>query len=165
MKTRLIVFGSLAALFFFILRMQGTSLITDATPLGIVDFEFANTPERLNAVLFGWSNADIKANIYLDFIFIPFYVLFFSAAAKACSISWVNPTMKFSGMSLSKAVYVAGGLDLLENKIMLNSLAGSFSNFTLMLTNWCAGAKFLLLLVVILYLVVSIPFIFFYKNK
>lgn len=165
MKTKLIVFGSLAALFFLILRIQGANLINDATPLGIIDFEFAHTPERLNAVLFGWSNADIKANIYIDFIFIPFYVLFFSTAMMACSQSWVNPTMKFTGMSLSKAVYVAGVLDLIENKIMLDSLAGSFSDFTLMLTNWCAGAKFLLLLIVILYLVISIPFIFFYKNK
>jgi hypothetical protein len=73
--------------------------------------------------------------------------------------------MKHAGKSLSKAVYVVGVLDLIENKIMLDSLAGSFSDFTLMLTNWCAGAKFLLLLVVILYIVISIPFIFFYKNK
>jgi hypothetical protein len=76
MKTRLIVFGSLAALFFFILQIQGANLKTDATPLGIIDLEFADTGERLNAVLFGWSNADVKANIYIDFVFIPLYVLF-----------------------------------------------------------------------------------------
>lgn len=42
---------------------------------------------------------------------------------------------------------------------MLDSFAGSFSDTTLMFTNWCAGAKFLLLIVVILYIVISIPFI------
>ena len=165
MKTRLIVFGSLTALFFFILRIQGANLITEATPYGIVNLEFASTAEELNAVLFGWPNADVKANIYIDFVFIPFYVLFFSTAALACSQAWVSSSMQSAGKSLSKAVYFAGVLDLIENKIMLDSFAGSFSDFTLMLTNWCAGAKFLLLLVVMLYIVISIPFIFFYKNK
>ena len=159
MKTRLIVFGSLAALFFFILRVQGANLITEATPLGIVNLEFASTAEELNAVLFGWPNADVKANIYIDFVFIPFYVLFFSTAALGCSRAWKNAGMHYAGKSLSKAVYVAGALDLIENKFMLDSFAGSFSDFTLMLTNWCAGAKFLLLLVVILYIVISLPFI------
>lgn len=159
MKTRLIIFGSLAALFFFILRVQGANLITDATPLGIINLEFASTAEELNAVLFGWSNADVKANIYIDFVFIPFYVLFFSTAALACSKAWKSISMQHAGKSLSKAAYVAGALDLVENKFMLDSFAGSFSDFTLMLTNWCAGAKFLLLLVVILYIVISLPFI------
>ncbi len=165
MKTRLIVFGSLAALFFFILQIQGANLKTDATPFGIINLEFADTGEKLNAVLFGWSNADVKANIYIDFVFIPFYVLFFSTAALACSAAWTNNAMKHAGKSLSKAVYVIGALDLIENKIMLDSLAGSFSDFTLMLTNWCAGAKFLLLLVVILYIVISIPSTFSNKSK
>lgn len=159
MKTRLIVFGSLAALFFFILRVQGANLITEATPLGIINLEFASTAEELNAVLFGWPNADVKANIYIDFVFIPFYVLFFSTASLACSRVWKNSSMQHAGKSLSKAAYVAGVLDLIENKFMLDSFAGSFSDTTLLITNLCAGAKFLLLIVVILYIVISIPFI------
>ena len=67
--------------------------------------------------------------------------------------------MQHAGKSLSKAAYVAGVLDLIENKFMLDSFAGSFSDTTLLITNLCAGAKFLLLIVVILYIVISIPFI------
>lgn len=157
MKTRLIVFGSLAALFFFILQIQGANLKTEATPFGIINLEFASDPEQLNKVLFGWSNADVKANIYIDFVFIPFYALFFYTACLAVANGSKNRTMQHTGKSLSKAVYVIAGLDLIENKVMLDSIAGSFSDFTLLLTNLCAGAKFLLLLVVILYLLISLP--------
>jgi hypothetical protein len=165
MKSKLILFGSLAALLFLVLRIQGASLITETTPLGIIDFEFANTPERLNKVLFGWSNADIKVNIYLDFVFIPFYVLFFSNAVRACADVWSNRSMSNLGMFLPKAVYLAGGLDLIENKMLLDSFAGSFTDTSLVLTSCIAGAKFLLLLLVILYLVVSIFYLFFTKKN
>ena len=165
MKSKLIFFGSLAALLFLVLRIQGASLITETTPLGIIDFEFANTPERLNKVLFGWSNADIKVNIYLEFVFIPFYVLFFSNAVQACADVWTNPAMSNLGMFLPKVVYLAGGLDLFENKMLLDSFAGSFTDTSLILTSCIAGAKFLLLLLVILYLIMSISNLFLYKKK
>lgn len=165
MKSKLILFGSLAALLFLVLRIQGASLITETTPLGIIDFEFANTPERLNKVLFGWSNADIKVNIYLDFVFIPFYILFFSNAVQACATIWTNRAMSSLGMFLPKVVYLAGGLDLLENKMLLDSFAGSFTDTSLVLTSCIAGAKFLLLFIVLLYIVFSISNLFFYKNK
>lgn len=165
MKSKLILFGSLAALLFLVLRIQGASLITETTPLGIIDFEFANTPERLNKVLFGWSNADIKVNIYLDFVFIPFYILFFSNAVQACATIWTNRAMSSLGMFLPKVVYLAGGLDLLENKMLLDSFAGSFTDTSLILTSCIAGAKFLLLFIVLLYIVFSISNLFFYKNK
>ena len=94
MKTRLIVFGSLAALFFFILRVQGANLITEATPLGIVNLEFASTAEELNAVLFGWPNADVKANIYIDFVFISVVFKFDAKLTLAVCFCFCNSNLQ-----------------------------------------------------------------------
>ncbi|HZI00134.1 MAG TPA: hypothetical protein VEX63_03235, partial [Flavisolibacter sp.] len=86
------IIALLAVIFMFIvMRLQGQSLVSPASPLGILDLEFAKTEERLQQLLIFWNTKDIYTNIFLDFFFIAAYTWFFLEAFKMLQLE-NNPT-------------------------------------------------------------------------
>lgn len=164
MKKNLFVAAIASVLMIVIMRWQGSSLKTINSPRAIVDLEFANTPLRLHELLPFWDISVVKVNIWLDFLFIVSYVLFLSIASELCAMEWPAGIMRQMGLTLVRVAYMAGILDIAENLLMLQTLAGNFTVTSLQLTYYCAAVKFTLAAIIVLYLLVSLPVVI-RKNK
>ena len=164
MKKNLSVAAVASVLMIIVLRWQGSSLKTLASPRSIVDLEFADTPLRLQELLAGWNISVVKGNIWLDFLFIVCYVLLLSIASEIGAMKWRFEIMRQIGFTLARIAYMAGILDIAENLLMLQSVAGNFTPTSLQLTYYCAAVKFILVGMILLYLLVSLP-VAIRKNK
>lgn len=131
-----------------VMRWLGSSLITPQSPNGIIDLEFARTPERFRQLQFFWNNDDVLQNIYFSFLFIIAYTWFLAAATKAVNNKWSSI---FSATAMS-----AGAFNVLENFLMIMLINGRFNLFVLEIIYYSAAIKFLLAGLVLLYLIVSL---------
>jgi hypothetical protein len=144
-------------LFQLLLRYQGSALVDAvASPLGIVSLELAPTPEKAAIVLDHWKETGNRSianrNIWLDFLFIPFYMLLFYTLCGSISVRMKGFGAKL-GVLLAFGALVAGLFDVLENILMLLSLSGNLSTVTTALTAFFATAKFLLIALCLLYVI------------
>jgi hypothetical protein len=115
-----------------IMQWQGASLKNAAAPGGILALEFARNSESLHALLLSWKSSDVWTNILLDFIYIPAYTFFFVASLRLAKAA--NYTIVMASL--------AALFDLAENSLMLLSLAGHYSAYSLQTTALLAGLKF-----------------------
>jgi len=160
MKKNLTVAAISALIMFIIMRWYGAGLQNPVSIRGIVDLEFADTPQRLYELLSRWDLSMVKMNIWLDFLFIVAYTVFFSIAAETGAEKWPEKTVpRQAGFFFARVAYVAGVLDIAENLLMLQSIGGNFTGVSLQLTFYCAAIKFILIAVIILYLLASLPFV------
>lgn len=123
-------------------------MITPQSPKGIIDLEFAKTPERLLQLQLFWNHETVLKNIYLDFIFILSYAWFLVSACKAVNN---NRSTIFQGIAISAAAF-----DVLENFLMILVWNGRFAPSVLQLVFYAAAIKFLLAGIVIGYLILSL---------
>ena len=137
----------IVVIMFIIIRWQGSGLITPQSPKGIIDFEFAKTPEKFRQLQFFWNRETVLQNIYLDFLLILAYGWFFVTACKATANSKSN---LFSGLAVS-----AGAFDVLENFLMILVWNERFSPSVLQIVFYAAIIKFLLIIIVTGYLILS----------
>ncbi len=143
-----------------LMRLQGAGLTGPNTPRGILDLEFANSPARLTKVLAAWEQATVTCNIWIDFLFIPTYVLLLSLSVAAVAAKRNKGLLRSAGTLLQRAAFVAGILDISENLLMLQSIAGNYTPDSLWLTYYCAIIKFGIVFCILFYLLISIPIIF-----
>ena len=140
-----------------LLRYQGKDL-TNATssPMGIVSLELAPTVEKADGVLGHWIDNGLvqvaKKNIWLDFLFIPFYMLLFYTLCGSISVRMKGFGAKL-GVLLAFGALIAGLFDVFENGLMLLSLSGTVTTITTALTAFFASAKFILLALCLLYVI------------
>jgi hypothetical protein len=141
-----------------VMRIQGSSLITDLSPRGIIDLEFADITERLTELVAVLNPSVLRVNIWLDFVFIFFYTWFLSLASRRIALRW-GPRNEFrrTGFFLAKGAFVAGIFDVAENILMLKSIGGDYTAFSLQATFYCAWIKFMIILFVLLYIMISLP--------
>lgn len=131
-----------------LMRWQGSSLVTPQSPKGIIDLEFARTPAKLRQLQFFWNHETVLQNIYLDFLFIAAYTWFLFTACKIVN----NPKSNlFSGVAISAAAF-----DVLENFLMILVWNERFSPSVLQIVFYVAAIKFLLVVIVIGYLILSL---------
>ena len=146
------------------LRWQGASLFTAESKGGIVDLEMADTPEKLQHLLGMWNKQVAVNNIYIDFLFIPCYALFLAVCCKYMADKIVRPSYQKWMNRLVKLIVVAALLDVVENILMLMSIAGNYTSETLLLTRLIASSKFLLVGLAILYILFGL-FISLFSKK
>jgi len=146
------------------LRWQGASLFTAESKGGIVDLEMADTPEKLQHLLGLWNKQVAVNNIYIDFLFIPCYALFLAVCCKYMAEKIVRPSFKIWANRLVKLIVVAALLDVVENILMLMSIAGNYISETLLLTRLIASSKFLFVGLAILYILFGL-FISLFSKK
>jgi hypothetical protein len=150
-----IIFFLLAGtlLFFLALRFQG-KLETKETPFGIVSLELAHKSETIREILTAWQKEDMipraKANIWIDFFFIPFYSMLFYTLCGSISVRMLGFPAKL-GVLLAFGSLLAGLFDVAENILMLFSLNDHHNNLTAFLTAFFAYAKFSLLILALAY--------------
>ena len=148
---RIYLFLLTGTLFFFLLlRFRGSGLIdAQKAPGGIVSLELASTPQAAASVTEHWQQSNLSAkahrNIWLDFLFIPFYMLLFYTLCGSISVRMKGFGAKL-GVLLAFGALVAAHFDVLENILMLFTLSGHVHPVTTALTAVLASTKFILLL-------------------
>jgi hypothetical protein len=149
-----------------VLQWQGKELRTKNTKAGIVSLEFAQTREEAEELLKEWKPVNgtnlipvAQKNIRLDFVFIFFYSLFLFAACRKIryhSQKW----QKKAGKNFAYGALIAGGFDIIENLLMLQTLNDNYSVFTTLITFIVAVAKFSLVGFAVLYILMGFPRLF-----
>ena len=138
------------------LRWQGASLYTPESKGGIVDLEMADTPEKLQHLMGVWNKQVAVNNIYIDFLFIPCYALLLAVCCKYMAEKIVRPSYQKWANTLVKLIAVAAILDVVENILMLMSIAGNYTPETLLLTRLIATGKFVLLGLAMLFILLGL---------
>jgi len=146
----------LAVLTMYTLNIVGAPLTTEAAPAGIVSYEFAGTVFKTEKILASWNAVARERAAFvqgLDFLFIPVYV---SAIAIGCSMAssvlhrkgWALASF---GAPLAWLAVLAGLLDVFENIALVVMLFDIPANPWPQIAYWCAGPKFFLVVIGILY--------------
>jgi len=143
-----------------IVTIQGESLKTKDTPLGVLNLEFAFNSSHTQYVLAAWhpkikDNIEVaKKNTWLDFIFLFFYSIFLFLACKAISRSF-GGLFGRAGKFIAKGAILAGLLDIIENIGMLLTLSGKGSDTIALCTTICSVIKWALALLAVLYVITA----------
>jgi hypothetical protein len=148
MKRNLVISLLILVAMIIVTRWQGSDLVSPQSPKGIIDLEFAKTDQKLLQLQFFWNHETVLQNIYLDFLFILAYTWFLVTACRAMNNSKSN---LFSGLAISAAAF-----DVLENFLMILVWNERFSPSVLQVVFYVAAIKFLLVIVVIGYLILSL---------
>lgn len=149
-----------------LMQWQGSSLKTVATPLGIVSLELASKTEGFEQIMSIWNYSTVRLNIWLDFLFIPAYTFFFINSLSILANQYDKVFMRNLGKKLIAFAFVAAGLDVMENILMLFALGGHYSKFSLQSTALVASSKFAIIAMILIYLIGSTLIILFStKNK
>ena len=127
---------------------QGSNLITPVSPKGIMDFEFARTTEHFRKLQFFWGHETVLQTIYLYFLLVIAYTWFM---VTACKLLANNRSNLFSALAVS-----AGAFNLLENFVMLLVWNQRFDPSVLQMVFYAAIIKFLLIVLVIGYIILSL---------
>jgi len=147
------------------LRIQGSPLITEATPTGILALEFCNNPRELTHIITAWDPSVARWNVVIDFMFLMAYGLLLYHGCKLVYLrnkrKWLQP---LATIMLSVCI-IPSILDLAENILMLFTLSDTGLSFTLGVTPVLAWAKFILAGIIVLYLLVSLPLSYVSSKK
>lgn len=153
---RIIIFFLLGTVCMSLVLRYHSKLEHQVSPLGIVSLELAKSGAEVKNIVTTWKDAGLirnaRQNIWLDFLFIPFYSLLFYTLCGSISVRMKGFAAKM-GVMLAFFAVIAGLLDVLENILMLVSLGGVFSGITAMLTSFFAILKFILLGLALLYVI------------
>lgn len=138
------------------LRWQGHPLTIPTSPAGIVSLELAGTAEKTSTILEGWARQKLTAkarnNIMIDFLFIPFYAILFYTLCGSIAVRHKGMAATM-GIMLAFDALVAGLLDVSENILMLLSTFSFYNQATARFTAIFASAKFFILALCLLYVV------------
>jgi hypothetical protein len=160
-KQRLLLFFLFGTIVLALLmRWQGATLQqSPETKAGIVALELAGNKENARHILAVWENASVIQvafrNTQLDFIFLFFYSLFLYIACFQLSLvqqGWMQTTSQ----TLSLSALFAGCCDVVENGLMLQQLQQDMVAWVYPMTYVVALIKFLLLVVVVIWILFSL---------
>lgn len=154
------ILALLAVALMAILNVLGVPLRTEVSPAGIIGYEFAGSAEASRAILQAWGEqARVYAglNLGLDYLFLLAYG---SAIALGCVIvarSLRASSSSFGGLGLwlAWAVLAAALLDGIENYALIRLLLGADGASLPAVARVCASAKFLLVALSLLYVMLG----------
>ncbi len=145
-----------------VMAKTGASLKTDATPLGIIDLEFAYNTAKITPILNAWAPTEKTDNIaaaiintYWDFLFMFFYAGFLFLACKKIAATLKSPVAK-AGNLIAKAALLAAFLDVIENTGILITLHGNTSSTVAFCTTFFSVIKWGLVIIAVLYLLTGL---------
>jgi hypothetical protein len=132
-----------------VLARIGDSLITEAAPLGIIDFEFAGSAERSAQILASWSSAAREAamlSLGFDYLYLVLYPSFIALACARTSarLAALRPGLGRWGVGLACLVLLSGVFDAIENYGLIRQLLDGANTFWARVALWCAVPKFAL---------------------
>lgn len=165
LKTRWQISLSLASLALIILQIQG-SILSERVKGGILSLEFAWSSEKLNDLLSKWDYSDVMINIIFDLFFIPAYTYFFYTSVQLAQSALANnANILRIGKYVIPLCFLPFIFDYLENAIMLMSVSGYYSEFSIQFTYLLAMLKFISIALIFSYLMVCLILFGFLKMK
>ncbi len=122
-------------------------LTTAQAPFGIISYEFSGTIDRARTILESWSHAvKLRAafSLGLDYLFMPLYAATIGLACRWASevLSRRRWPFEFLGGWLAGGLWLAAGLDAVENIALTALLFGAFDPFWPITAYICAAVKF-----------------------
>jgi hypothetical protein len=149
-----------AATIIMIIFMQIVSapLITDAAPQGIVSFEFSGNLPNAEKIINSWGQEEriyAGLSLGLDYLFL---VLYSSTIALGCMLTARTMSAEFlitTGAVLAWAQFAAAFLDCVENFALIKLLLGSCNAVWPQIAFWCAGPKFFIVGVGLVYIIIG----------
>ena len=134
-------------LIMLVMNSVGGPLNTQAAPYGIVSFEFAATQEKAQAMIASWgAEGRVRAAFIqgMDFLFPLAYA---SAISLGCVMAgsvlagrkW---PLAAAGSRLAWGIWLAAGLDYIENIVLTAILLGAGADGWAMVAAVCAAVKF-----------------------
>ena len=150
-------------LFLNILFIAGSKYYLSPLTSGeIVQFETAKHAGKAQAIIDDWVThgklEKAKQSIWIDYLFIFLYTSGLVAAVMFLSDATLHPLLIRSGRFFRWLLPAAGICDILENIFMQQTLRSGPNPFTVMLTYDMAVAKFSILIVTFLFLVLCFFF-------
>ena len=150
-----------------IMVLHGAPLKTPATPIGILDLEFAGKVERAKEIFAAWQPSIIPVainNTLIDFLFLISYGCLLYACCLSLSKTYEGTGRK-TGIIISRLALISAAFDGLENFLMLRTLYGNIQKEVVATTYIFASAKFLLVAVAIIYILFSLVRIMFKRKS
>lgn len=161
-KFPLLFFFLGTAVMMIVMARTGAPLKTSATPLGILDLEFAHNAGKVSKVITAWSAPDgmnrmaaAHTNTYFDFLFLFFYAGFLFLAYRKIAAAIQGPVTVW-GNRIAAGALLACFLDILVNAGMLVSLGGSVSDGVALCTTVVSVAKWSLAIVAVLFVLTGL---------
>jgi hypothetical protein len=152
------------------MNIIGQPLINEIAPQGIVSFEFSGTIESAKRMMDSWGEKGrISAGLSLgfDYLFLVFYAICIALGCVlvARALQYRVKILFPVGVLLAWAQFFAAILDAIENYALIRVLLGSSENLWPALARLCAGPKFLIVTVGLLYVIVGLILFFIIKEK
>jgi len=145
------------------MNISGAPLNTAVSPAGIISFEFAGSFSYAACMMASWGEygREVAAfNLGLDYLFLVTYSITISLGCGLVAgasrgggrrtAAWAVP-----GAVLSWLLFVAAGLDAVENYALLRAVLGSTRDLWPALARACAIPKFLIVLSGLLYMAIG----------
>ncbi len=146
----------LTALTYVGMQVTGSALVNDIAPGGIVTFELIGSMAGSQSIMDSWQGPSMTwagMNMGLDFLFLVLYSLTISLGCVILAEKLPEKMQKLKrvGQGMSRIVFLAAGLDIVENIALMTLLTGSQNDYLPALARWCAIPKFGLVLIALLY--------------
>jgi len=140
-----------------VMNITGKPLKTAATPLGILNLEFARNSQQATEIIHAWQPgnniAAAEKNTIYDFLFIFFYTIFLMQGCKMVATRY-SGAIQQTGLLLSSCAIAAGLLDVLENAGMLMTLHGHINDGITLFTVIASVIKWILAALCLLYFII-----------
>mgnify|MGYP005989853539 CR=1 FL=1 len=144
-------------------------LTNEITPYGIVSFELANTLENSLNILNSWdAQAKIFAGLSLgfDFLFLLIYTLFIALLTHKLNTQlWRNKPFYRIGELLIWTMFLTAIFDAIENVGLIKLLLGDHYQLWSSMAFYFALAKFIFIIVGILYILINTGCLLYKKFK
>jgi hypothetical protein len=125
-----------------------------------IDFEFANTPEKWNALqqFCGAPGMDaLRVQTYVDYVFLMCYSTLIGAGVIGVSRASRSGAVRALAPALAWGQWLSGVLDGIENFGLLQNANGPVSQTWLNVTVACATLKFALIVIGVLFIFILMP--------
>jgi hypothetical protein len=147
---------------------QGSRLKTEASPWGIVSFEFVGSGEAAARMLAGWGERGrliAGINLGLDFLFILVYAVALSlgSAIAARSHGRFSTSREIIGYLIAWGALLAGLFDVVENFALIEVLLGADGDWWPGVARACARPKFAIVGVALAH-IISTPLVTRWKR-
>ncbi|HUY00531.1 MAG TPA: hypothetical protein VMV49_13305 [Candidatus Deferrimicrobium sp.] len=156
------------AILTFVFCINELRLIS-ATDFGVLDFELAWTPERINQIFLAWGPAEIQHQTfitYIDYAFIPCYSLF-GAGLVLFIARKSEKNLQNLGLILCFSFLLAGIFDAIENinLLLMSANEASYWPGCPFFASACATFKISFLLIGLCYFYIGICYLIFKKKE
>lgn len=146
-KRAFILFFVLSILVMVSLQVTGAPLKTDASPNGIISFEFAGDLDVAQRMVASWGpTGRIYAglNLGLDYLFLVVYAcaICLGCVLVARGLYRRNAAIANAGIIIANAQFLAAILDCVENYGLIQVLFATRTEAWPLVAKWCAWPKF-----------------------